>query len=244
VADPTSGLLCAYNSGTTVVSVETGGLSYSVPVTVQQGSVARPCGTVPRTDLPAVAKPLESPPPPIEGEPGFKPGPTSIPPPPPPTVTPVANPLPAPPPIPVAHHVPVKPPVPLQIPFFAPTPLIAPVPVIVPPAPPAAAEPAPPTGTSPVTEPAVSPEPEEEEEAAFDLVHHAVVFLPGDRRPPALQAAIGSSGRGGLPKPVLPALLILAAVALTGIAGPRLRRSPEPAFQRNRPQRRPFDEHP
>src|SRR6185437_9140300 len=51
--DPTSGLLCAFNSGTTTVSVETGGLSYSVQVTVQKGSVARPCGTVPRTDLPA-----------------------------------------------------------------------------------------------------------------------------------------------------------------------------------------------
>ena len=242
VPDPTSGLLCAFNSGTTVVSVETGGLSYSVPVTVQQGSVARPCGTVPRTDLPAVTKRVEVPPPPIEGKPGFKPGPNSIPPPSQPaapTVVPVSNPIPAPPPSPVAHHaVPKPPPSPLQIPFFAPTPLITPLPVIVPPAPPAAAEPAPPTGTSPVTQPAVSPEPEEEEEVAFDLVHHAVTFLPGDRRPPVLQVAAGSAG-SGLPRIVLPALLILSAAALAGAAGSRRRRSPELAFHRNSLQRRP-----
>ena len=59
--------------------------------------------------------------------------------------------------------------------------------IIIPPAPPPAAEPTPPTGTSPVTQPAVSPEPEEEEEAAFDLVHHAAAYLPratGGRTPP------------------------------------------------------------
>ena len=46
VADPTSGLLCAFNSGTTTVSVTSGGLTASVPITVLGGSVEQPCGTV------------------------------------------------------------------------------------------------------------------------------------------------------------------------------------------------------
>jgi hypothetical protein len=248
VPDPSSGLLCAFNSGTTIVSIETGGLSYSVPVVVQPGSVARPCGTVPRTDLTAVEKPLETPPPPLEDEPGFKPGPENIVPPPNPTapqqVIPQGTPT-VPTPIhPVQPHpVPKPAPQPLQPPFFVTNPIIAPIPVIVPPAPPAAAEPAPPTGTSPVTQPAVSPEPEEEEEAAFDLVHHAVAYPRGDRRVPAVEAAMTSRGNR-VPGPLVPALVLFAAVAFVGIAGPRLRRKPEPAFQRTRPQRRQFDEFP
>jgi hypothetical protein len=247
VADPTSGLLCAYNSGTTVVTVETGGLAYSATVVVQAGSVAQPCGTVPRTDLPLEQHAVETPPPPIEGKPGLKPSHETPPPPPPPPAPIVTHSIPQViphVPSPVAHHpVPKPAPNPLAPPFFATNPLISPIPVIVPPAPPAAAEPAPPTGTSPVTQPAVSPEPEEEEEAAFDLVHHAVAYLPGDRRPPALQPGFGGS-HNRLPTVLLPALLLLAAVALAGGAGSRIRRSPQPAFNSNRPQRRPFREHP
>ena len=188
--DPTSGLLCAFNSGTTTVSIETGGLAYSVQVTVQQGSVARPCGTVRRTDLVAPAAPVAPPPLPAELPPSFKSPTGSLPPPqapaPPPVVTPT---LPAAQvPLPVAHHVPAKPPAPVHLNFFANSPGIAPIPVIVPPAPPAAAEPAPPTGTSPVTQPAVSPEPEEEEEAAFDMVHHAVAVRPAARAAAATAA--------------------------------------------------------
>lgn len=247
VADPTSGLLCAFNSGTTVVSVETGGLSYSVPVTVQAGSVQRPCGTVPRADIAAEQPPVEAPPPPLEGKPSFKNGPGPIPVKPPPGTSPIPPVAPtSPPTIPVAQHVPAKPaPSPLQLPFFAPAPVLSPIVVIVPPPPPPAVEPTPPSGTSPVTQPAVSPEPEEEEEAAFDLVHHAVAYVPGDRRPAALRATSSSGGSGGhLPHAFLPALLGLAALALAAGAGPRLRRSPEPAFNRNRPQRSPFDGHP
>lgn len=248
VPDPTSALLCAFNSGTTVVSVETGGLSYSVPVVVQEGSVQRPCGTVPRTDLPAEKTPLESPPLPPEPEPVLTNGPGTIPPPPAPTTTPVTPQTPVQIPSPVPHHAPPKPaPAPQQLPFFHTNGIILPVPFIVPPAPGATVEPTPPSGTSPVTQPAVSPEPEEEEEAAFDLVHHAVAYLPGDRTPPALQVGSGlhATGHGHrFPNVLLPALLLFAAVAFTGIAKPRLRRSPEPAFHRNRPQRRPFDEQP
>jgi len=46
IPDPTSGLFCAYNPGTTMVTISSGGLSYTMPVTVQQGSVLEPCGTV------------------------------------------------------------------------------------------------------------------------------------------------------------------------------------------------------
>lgn len=235
--DPTSGLLCAFNSGTTTISIETGGLSYSVPVTVQKGSVARPCGTVPRTDLSAPPVPVTPPPLPAELPPSFKTPQGALPP---PQAPQLPSPLPitpaTPTPIPVAHHVPAKPPAPVQLPFFAANPLIAPIPVIVPPPPPAAAEPAPPTGTSPVTQPAVSPEPEEEEEAAFDLVHHAVAFRPNPRRAAASAAYRFEPGSSHIPWLVyaLPTLVVIAALSTSGIAGRRRRREPEPAFLQSR----------
>ncbi|HEX4629001.1 MAG TPA: hypothetical protein VH137_09450, partial [Gemmatimonadales bacterium] len=41
-----SGLSCAYNSGSTTVSIAAGLLSYSLPVTVRAGGFGAPCGTV------------------------------------------------------------------------------------------------------------------------------------------------------------------------------------------------------
>ncbi len=49
----TSGLFCAYNEGETEVTISAGGLSYTLPVTVQAGSVREPCGTVPLRELPS-----------------------------------------------------------------------------------------------------------------------------------------------------------------------------------------------
>ena len=49
VADPNSGLFCAFNPGTTDVTITAGGLSYSEVVNVLGGSVEEPCGTVPPT---------------------------------------------------------------------------------------------------------------------------------------------------------------------------------------------------
>jgi hypothetical protein len=43
----TSGLFCAFNSGTTMVSVTSGLLTSSLPVTVETGGFGPPCGTVP-----------------------------------------------------------------------------------------------------------------------------------------------------------------------------------------------------
>lgn len=238
-ADPTSGLLCAFNSGTTTVSVETGGLSYSVPVTIQKGSVSQPCGTVPRTDLPAPAPAVTPPPLPPAAQPPFKtPATFRTPPPAPPLpVVPTPPTAPVPTPIPVHPPVPPKPPAPAPHYFFPSNPGIFQQHVIVPPAPPGAAEPAPPTGTSPVTQPAVSPEPEQEEEAAFDLVHHAVAV----RHEPGSAAAATAAYRyrsqgGGVPWLIygLPSLVIIAALSSSGIAGRRRRREPEPAFLQSR----------
>ncbi len=53
VPDAKSGLFCAYNAGKTVVTISAGGLSSSLTVTVQAGSVRRPCGTQPLKEIPA-----------------------------------------------------------------------------------------------------------------------------------------------------------------------------------------------
>ena len=232
-ADPTSGLLCAFNAGTTTVTLEAGGLAYSTEVTVQPGSVQRPCGTVPLAN-PAVGGPEVQAPvlPPTESTPAtFETPPGTIPPPPAPATTPAptsVTPTPAPP-----HVVHVPPPPPISLPnFFAPTGTLQPIIPIVPPPPPPAVEPTPPSGTSPVTQPAFSPEPEEEEEAAFDMVHHAVA-VKHSRRAAAANAAypVGSgSGPGTWVIYALPSLVVIAALSSYGIAGRRGRRDPEPAF--------------
>ncbi len=46
IPSSTSGLFCAFNSGTTTISISAGLLSYSLPVTVQPGGFGAPCGTV------------------------------------------------------------------------------------------------------------------------------------------------------------------------------------------------------
>jgi hypothetical protein len=221
VPDSHSGLLCTYNAGTTTVTIDTGGLSYSTQVTVQEGSVEQPCGTVPRRGTGEAEPALTAPPPPPPG-PG-PPTPTTTPithlaPPPPPVPTP--TPVPVTPTAPAVHH-PIPPPAQIQLPFIpGSTPIIAPAHVAVPPPPPTAAEPAPPTGTSPVTQPAVSPEPEEEEEVAFDLVHHAVAVEASSRR------------QGGSLAYYLPAAVILLAIGGAAAKG-RRRRAPEFSYVSN-----------
>ncbi|HEX4117025.1 MAG TPA: hypothetical protein VHY18_14245 [Solirubrobacteraceae bacterium] len=90
IPDPRSSILCAFNPGTTIVTVSAGGLSYSIPVTVQGGSVEQPCGTVPLSPShfkvaasSAAAVPTAPPPSPA-------PAPAPIAPPPPPPVVPAA----------------------------------------------------------------------------------------------------------------------------------------------------------
>jgi hypothetical protein len=240
VADPQSGLLCAFNAGTTTVTVETGGLSYSVPVTVQAGSVARPCGTVPLSEQPALPPKPPTPPPPLSENPPthFPEGSTPLqspkPPSPvtPPSHVPVGNPQ-----APPVHH-PIKPPASIQIPFFAAsTPSIAPIPILVPPPPAPAVEPTPPSGTSPVTQPAMSPEPEEEEEAAFDLVHHMTAHRQARARN-AAEVFATSSGGGPSLRFFVPALVLLLAIAGAGTARPRRGTQPLAYETRATPRRR------
>ncbi|HEY6760003.1 MAG TPA: hypothetical protein VI318_10945, partial [Baekduia sp.] len=206
----TGGLLCAYNPGTTTITLTAGGMSYSQKVTVLAGSVQQPCGTVPangtRTSPPRGGEdPIQNP---LPTEPTTAPpvgGVTPIPP----------------PPVPAVHATPVKhvppaqrPPVPLAVAPFVPissglTQVVA----IPPPPPPTAARPAPPSGTSSanVYQSAVAPERQRDEEHAVDHAHNMVRYEPDATRLVVM--------RGGA---VL--MLILGGLALAG-ARPRPRRN-------------------
>jgi len=150
VPDPRSGLFCAYNAGTTIVTIDAGGLSASLPVTVQAGSVRRPCGTQP---LKGQAASAAAPTPP----PAASPSPAAAA----PLVLLPAVPAPPPASPPPAAHIltasfsPV-PPVPAS-PSGA---LLVPVPV--------AAQTTPPSGTSPVTSPIEVAQTEDEDEHATE----------------------------------------------------------------------------
>jgi hypothetical protein len=220
--DSHSGLFCAYNEGTTTVSITAGGLSYSEPVTVQGGSVEYPCGTVPLTNPPARQAPARS---------SF---PT-------PTLAPATNPPPnaqiqaiaPPPPPPVVHHArvpPALPAVPLALPALFPL-----RPVLPPPAP-NPARPTPPSGTAPVYQPVAIAEHQHEHERATETIHHMTALDHAPRpvhRFDSLGSRVGEVGPaqaatnppapsyGGLeafhgddgPMPAWPLALVLVAVA-------------------------------
>jgi photosystem II stability/assembly factor-like uncharacterized protein len=229
IRDSHSGLLCAFNAGTTTVTISTGGLSYSEKVTVLAGSAQRPCGTTPlgpvgETPVEQPAVPGAFPETPVAG--GAPPGPPP-PAPAPPAPTPPAHTPPPPPPPPPPPHAP-NPAVPQPLPaapFLTPAPQLTPIVPIVPPPPPATAQTTPPSGTSPVTQPAVSPEPEEEEEVAFDLVHHMAAL---QRRPLSasarLAADVGGRHDPRISPALIPALALVAALTLVGAGGAIRRR--------------------
>ncbi len=197
-----SGLFCAFNPGTTTVTIRAGGMSASLPVTVQAGSVREPCGTVPlkpRTPAETTVSPPPPPPPPTTS----------------PNVTPASStppPVPLPPP-PLLAPVPARPPPPpprTPPPPFLPPPL-APLPavVFVPPPPPPAANPTPPSGTSAVTSPVEAAQKEEEEEEATESVSNQAVAYRAHEHEPDSAYVLG--------------LLVLAAFAGASI-GRRSRR--------------------
>ncbi len=166
VPDPHSGLFCAYNEGTTTVSITTGGLTYSEPITVQGGSVQYPCGTVPLKNPPplkAVQKQFEFP----QSNPS---SPKAT-----PFVPAIHIPVPQ-PPVPV-HHIVKKAKPPFYHFVYVPAQLV-PVLAVVPPGLPTAIRPTPPSGTaqvpaqSPITE-AVEQQEEEHEEAVQHVHHYA-----------------------------------------------------------------------
>jgi hypothetical protein len=197
IQDSKSGLFCAYNAGKTVVTISAGGLSSSLVVTVQAGSVRRPCGTQPLSELPVSQQASVPPPAPAPAPSPAGPAPASTPPP-----VPVP-PLPAPPavvPATPAHPAPAAP-------FFLqpalPAALIPFVPLPVP----TPARPTPPSGTSAVTSPVEAAEKEEEVEEAPDTVSNkAVAYRAADHEPsPAY---------------------ILGIVVLAAFAGASVRRRP------------------
>ncbi len=198
IPDPKSGLFCAYNAGTTVVTISAGGLSSSLAVTVQAGSVRRPCGTQPLKGVASqqqvVSAPVPPPPAPAPTPaPASTPPPVPLPPEPPPVVPPV-----------VVRPVPLKPPPPPFVPLVA---LSAPVLAFVPPPVPTPARPTPPTGTSAVTSPVEVAEHEEEREEAPESVSNE---------------AFAYSAPEHEPSPVY----VLGVVILAAFAGAGVRRRP------------------
>jgi hypothetical protein len=171
-ADAKSGLFCGFNPGETTVTISAGGLSYSLPVTVQAGSVRQPCGTVPAAKTPSSQPtPVPAPPPPAPAPASAAPASSAPPiplPPLPPTPVPVT-------PRPAVHPLP---------PYF-----LTPVPpgyllAFVPPPVPTPARPTPPSGTSAVTSPVEAAEREEESEAAPESVsNEAVAYRSPEHEP-------------------------------------------------------------
>jgi hypothetical protein len=204
VADPSSGLFCAFNSGTTIVTISAGGLSSSLPVTVQPGSVRRPCGTTLSSE-PSAQQSAEAPAAPAPAPAPAGPAPAaSSPPPVPLPAPPAALPAQAPQPTPAA-----KAPA-----FFLPLTLNAPVLAFVPPPVPTPARPTPPSGTSAVTSPVEAAEKEEEHEEATEQVSNQAVAYRAEDHEPTPAYLLG--------------VIALGALAGVGVVrGPRRRRRGE-----------------
>ena len=211
VTDSSSGLLCPFNGGTTTVTVNAGGLSYSQLVTVQPGSVRRPCGTRPlRPDRFKRAASTATPPPPPPPPPPAGSPPVDFTPPPPPPVAPPPPPAPTPPPA-----VNVIPPAPLAPAAFVPLAagLVATVPAGLLPPPPPVVRPLPPGGAPART---YQVEEKREEEAAIE---ESQAFSRYD-----------SEDEGLTVPPYLLGLVLIAAIGATGVrGGPRSKRRAQPA---------------
>lgn len=198
VTDAQSGLLCPFNAGTTTVTIKAGGFSFSETVTVQRGSVQRPCGTRPlRPDRFRRAAATATPPPP----PPPAPAPTGSTPPvsfTAPAAAPTPAPVPAPPPAIVPAPVPRPP---LALPPVPVKPVqVARVPTIAPPPPPPAVRPTPPGGAPGRV---YQVEKEREEEAAPEQSKAFSRYEPDDGGPPAyllglvlIAALAGATVRG------------------------------------------------
>jgi hypothetical protein len=207
IADPSSGLFCAFNPGTTTITIAAGGMSYSEPVTILGGSVEEPCGTVPVT----VAK-----------QPTKQPGTV-----PPPVVAPTPVPVLPPPPVaPVLVHasaptaVPSKPVLSASVPplLFPATVTPAPPPRAVFPVSPPAPRPTPPSGFSGVVTPVQVVEEKREEEEAVETSQAFAAYHPSS------------------PNPIIPGVVVMVLVLATASGGAKLRRryrpGPGPALAR------------
>jgi hypothetical protein len=179
VSSPASGLFCAYNSGTTTVTVRSGDLAYSQQVTILAGSVEQPCGTVRLLHPPAPTQQasLPVPLPALAPTPAPTPNATLPPPPtPPPAIPPTPH--------PVRIH-----PVPRSLPHVPPAAQLFPLIALVPPPAPSAARPTPPSGTaqvpaqSPVSQQVTVAEREREQESAVQHVHHMAAYRQPEEDP-------------------------------------------------------------
>jgi hypothetical protein len=206
VTDNSSGLLCPFNAGTTTVTVSAGGYSYSEQITVQGGSVRRPCGTRPlRPDRFKRASSLGTPPPPPPPPPGGSPPVDFTPPPPPAPPTPP----------PATPPVQVIPPAPLSPSPFVPVPalFVAAVPAAILPPPPPVVRPLPPGGAPART---YQVEEKREEEAAIEESHAFSRYEGADE--------------GLTVPPYLLGLVLIAAVGGAMVrGGPGARRRARPA---------------
>jgi len=224
----TSGLFCAFNSGTTTVSVTAGLLSYSLPVTVQGGGFGPPCGTVFRQGVSTVITIHQTrsgnspttavvPPPPPAAVAATVSTPSVLLPPPPvpappavpvpaPVPAPASQPAPAPAPVAPAPVVPAPAPAPVAVAPAPPAPAPV-VPVVPPPVPPAAAQPIPPSGTATSQSPAAA--------RRREKVHKH-----------ASQSAFSVRPSGSAPGWFFPAIMATSAFALA-LLGAGIRRKPE-----------------
>lgn len=217
ITDSTSGLLCPFNAGQTTVTVTAGGVAYSQRITVQAGSVQRPCGTRPLDPGRFVQQtassnsPAAPPPPPPAASPPVEFAPPPPPVPPAPAPAPGATPTPtAKPPAPPAQ-LPVIPP----LPFLVPPPVIAAGPPPVPVPPPAGffGQPIPPGGATVRVH-----EEKREEESAYESSSAFSAYDVADHE--------------GL-SPYWAGLLLLGVLAGVGLRPPRRRDArPEPALLR------------
>jgi hypothetical protein len=169
IPDEQSGLFCAFKKGETDVTVEAGGLSATLVVTVQGGSLRQPCVPPNPTAAVTTTTASELPPSPAQESPPVA------------SAAPTPVPLLPPPPAPVAT-VPIK--AVVIAPFFSPEPISSFVPAFLPLPVPTPGRPTPPSGTSPVTSPVEAPERQEEEEAAPESVsNEAVAYQPHEHEP-------------------------------------------------------------
>lgn len=142
-SNPASGLFCAFNAGTTTVTVKVGLLSYSLPVTVQPGLIGQPCGTVARPGAAPVITRR-----PVQGNAQLNVAPAAAPPV--ASTTPVIPSIIPPAPV-VAPSVPVPPPLvvpPVLAPTLPPIVGLVPRPLIPVPPPPPIIQPIPPGGAT------------------------------------------------------------------------------------------------
>lgn len=199
VEESKSGLFCAYNPGTTTVTISAGGLSASLQVTVEAGSVRRPCGTVPLKEVPSQSQPVTAQPPPAPAPAPAGPAPAAA---------PAPLPVPPPPALPPPAAPPPAPALPAPVPPFLLVPAPAsPLLAAVPPPLPTPARPSPPSGTSAVTSPVEAAQKEEEvEEAPESVSNQALAYRESEHEPS-------------------PAYL-LGLIVLAAFAGASLRRRP------------------